>query len=443
MNRRTYLVCWHGVVGLMILYTVFQYLFENSGAGDDYPQKPIQVVVPFNPGGASDTFSRIIQKAVKDYDLMPQPLVIVNKAGGSSTVGINYVRDARDDGYTVLCLHEAIMTAKLTGQSRYGPESFEPVAATGEFSLMLLVPNESPYNTLSEFMADAKERPNEIILGSNLNTPTYFAHLNLEATVPGTKFRFVSAGGGANRLAALIGGHMDAAFFSVVEYISFKENGLRPLAIFDSKREASIPEVPTATELGFPVVSTNFQYWWFPKGTDPEIVSYFGKVLNKAMQTDYVGQRMDELRTSLRVIVGDELQDRIDQRMEYFSKFDTPSMIRLPNVVGWTIGALLVFGAGMIRRSITMPVRKSETIESLPKRFDLAWKTIALVVIYVGVMSLNLMSFIWATILFVVICASMLSGFQKSKIIYVLEITLLMSFGLHYVFTQLFTVTLP
>ncbi|MDA0349727.1 MAG: tripartite tricarboxylate transporter substrate-binding protein [Verrucomicrobia bacterium] len=443
MNRRAYFVGWHGLVGLLILYTAFQYLFVNSGAGDDYPQKPIQVVVPFNPGGASDTFARIFQKAVNDYDLMPQPLVIVNKAGGSSTIGINYVRDARDDGYTVLCLHEAIMTAKLTGQSRYGPESFEAVAATGEFSLMILVPNESPYYTLSEFMADAKKRPNEIILGSNLNTPTYFAYLNLEATVPGTKFRFVSAGGGANRLASLIGGHMDAAFFSVSEYISFKDNGLRPLALFDDRRDPSIPEVPTANELGFPVTSTNLHYWWFPKGTDPEIVRYFSKVLDKAMQTDYVRTRMDEFKILPRVIVGEELQEKIDQRMEYFSKFDPPRMLELPNVVAWTIGALLVFGAGIIRSCLTTPVVKSESIESIPKRFDLAWKTIALVVVYVAVMALDFISFVWATILFVLICATMLNGLQKTKVVYLLEITFLMSFGLHYVFTEIFTVSLP
>jgi tripartite-type tricarboxylate transporter receptor subunit TctC len=443
MNRLPYSVIWHGLAGLLIFFTVYQYVFVDAGSGDDYPQKPIQVVIPFNPGGASDTFARIIQKAVKDYELMPQPLVIVNKPGGSATIGSNYVKDARDDGYTVLCLHEAIMTAKITGQSRYGPESFEPVAATGEFSLMILVPNDSPFQTLGEFMAAAKERPNEIILGSNLNTPTYFAYLNLEATVPGTKFRFVSAGGGANRLSALIGGHMDAAFFSVGEYISFKENGLRSLAIFDSKRDPSIPEVPTATELGFPVASTNLQYWWFPKGTDPGFVSYFGEVLDRAMATDYVRARMDELKIQPRVLVGDELQERIDRRTEYFSSITTPGMIALPNVVAWTIGALIVFGLGILRSSLTTAPDKPDSSETIPKRFGLAWMTIALVIIYVAVLGLNFLSFIWATILFVLTCATMLNGLNKTKFVYVLEISLLMSFGLHYVFTQIFTVSLP
>jgi putative tricarboxylic transport membrane protein len=153
--------------------------------------------------------------------------------------------------------------------------------------------------------------------------------------------------------------------------------------------------------------------------------------------------RMDELKILPKIIVGDELHERINQRMEYFSNLELPGMIELPNVVAWTIGALLVFGVGMIRRSLIEPVGTNETIESVPKRYDLAWKSIVLVIIYVSVMSLDLMSFIWSTLLFVPTCVILLNGFHKTKMVYVLEITLLMSFGLNYVFTELFMVALP
>jgi len=104
--------------------------------------------VPFQPGGGSDTFVRIAQKAINDYQMMPQPLVMVNKPGGGTSIGSSYVKDARPDGFIVLCLHEALMVAKSNGQSPNGPDDYEVAVATGEFGVVVLVSSESPYQFL-------------------------------------------------------------------------------------------------------------------------------------------------------------------------------------------------------------------------------------------------------------------------------------------------------
>ena len=308
MNRPLYLSIWHAMVGLLVLFAVYRYWFSDTSSGDSFTQKPIQVVVPFNPGGATDTFVRIIQKGIKNNNLMPQPLVVVNKEGGGTSIGSSYVADSRNDGYTMLCLHEALLTAKVSGQSPLGPDAFEKVAATGEIGLSLVISNDSEYTTLPELMAQAKAEPESVIMGVNLNTPTHYAGIMLENTQPDTRFRFVSSGGGANRLASLMGGHLDAAFFSVSEYLRFRENGLKAIAYMGTERHRGIPDVPTAAELGFPAVNNNLQYWWFPKGTDPQIVDYFIEVLEQAMETEYVQQRLDELRILPIVLTGDDLQ---------------------------------------------------------------------------------------------------------------------------------------
>jgi len=440
VNRFTPISIWHGLAALFTALLGYSYLFEGSVIDKGYPNKPIKVIVPFDPGGGTDTFVRIIQKAVKDHELMPQPLVVVNKAGGSGTVGSNTVKNARSDGYTLLCLHEALLTANITGQSPFGPEAFEPVAATGEYTLTMLVPNDSPYRSLNEIMAEAKRKPGEIILGVNINTPTYFTSLMLENTVPGARFRFVSAGGGSSRLASLIGGHMEAAFFSVSEYIRFRENGLRALALFSDERHPDLPDLPTAAELGFPVESSNLQYWWFPKNTDPGHIRYISEMLKKAMQTDFVKKRMNELKIIPHTLVGEELHERIQRQMERFSEVKTEPRIDLPNVTGWTLTALILSGLGVIRKFLKNSPAQHE---SAALRKDLAWLTVGLLIIYVGVMAYGLVPFVWATTLFVLASGLMLTGIKSGKWVYVVEISLLLSFGADFIFTRVFLVSLP
>lgn len=430
---------------ILTLITVLMYLSLSSSGNDQasYPNKPIQVVVPYDPGGGTDTFARIIQKGIKDNDLMPQPLVVVNKPGGGTTIGSGYVKDARTDGYTMLCLHEAIITAHVTGQSPHGPDAFEPVGATGEVIQVILVSEDSPFQTIEQFMAEAKAKPETIKLGVTMSMPTHFTGLMLESSAPDTRFRFVSSGGGAARLASLMGGHVDASFFSVSEYIRFKSNGLRPLAVFGPTRHPGVPEVPTAIEAGFNVSNSNLQYWWFPKGTDPEIVDYLSNVLDQAMKTDYVRERLAELSILPQIIVGDELRERIETRMKSFADMTIVERVKLPNVVAWTFGAILVFGVGVLmnhRRS-----RKSLATQetNLHLRFDLVWKSLLLVFGYVLLMAMGWLSFIWATLLFVFMGCLVLVDFKKDKLLIVVELSLLMSFGVHLVFTQIFMVSLP
>ena len=427
----------------LILLSIFQFLKIGSYRGDEYPRKPIRVVVPFAPGGGSDTFVRIVQKAINDYQLMPQPLVVVNKPGGGTSIGSSYVKDARADGYTVLCLHEALMVAKSTGQSPNGPDDYEVAAATGEFGVVVLVSENSPYQSLGALMEAAKAEPGTLKFGLNLNTPTHFSAIMLENTLPGARFRFVATGGGAHRLAGVMGGHLDVIMLSVGEYVRFQQNGLKAIAYLGEERIETIPDVPTSEELGFPVYSANLHYWWFPEGTDSEIVEYFAEVMGKVMETDYVQQRTNELQILPRILVGDELHQRIEGRMEDFAQVKPESRVELPDFTLWTLGSvaafsLIVFGKRFVGTG--SPCAKG-TEKGL--RFDFAFVTLAMTVVYVLLMGLGLLSFVWSTIAFICASGLFLTRFNKRKMVAVFEVALLMSFGLHFIFTQLFTIDLP
>lgn len=101
------------LVSLLPAGCAYDDLPESTG---EWPRRPVKVVVPFGAGGGSDTFARIVQRAVRDQHLLPQPLVIINVPGAGATIGSRRVKDARPDGYTLLMLHEAILTAKYSGQ---------------------------------------------------------------------------------------------------------------------------------------------------------------------------------------------------------------------------------------------------------------------------------------------------------------------------------------
>lgn len=440
-NQRSVLI--HACIVGLILLSVFQYSKLGSSLGSEFPRKPIRVVVPFQPGGGSDTFVRIVQKAINDNQLMPQPLVIVNKPGGGTSIGSSYVKDARADGYTVLSLHEALMVAKSTGQSPNGPDDYEAVAATGEFGVVILVSENSAYQSLGALMEAAKEQPETLKFGVNLNTPSHFCAIMLENTLPGARFRFVATGGGAHRLAGVMGGHLDVIILSVGEYLRFQQNGLKAIAYLGEERIESIPDIPTGEELGFPVFSANFHYWWFPKGTDQAIVDYFAGVLAKVMETDYVLQKTKDLEILPRIIVGDEMNTRIKQRTETFDLIKPISRVELPDFTLWTLGSVGLFSLIVIGKRWIGVKTETQKTDVLRLRYDLAFGTLLMTVVYVLLMGLRIIPFVWATILFVMASGLFLTRFEKSKMVYVLELALVMSFGLHFVFTQLFTIDLP
>lgn len=433
----------HIFIAGLILLSVFQYFKAGSFSGEDYPSKPIRVVVPFQPGGGSDTFARIVQKAINDEQLMPQPLVIVNKPGGGTSIGSSYVKDARPDGYTALCLHEALMVAKSTGQSPNGPDDYEAIAATGEFGVVILVSEESPYQSLGALMAAAKEQPETLKFGVNLNTPSHFCAIMLENTLPGARFRFVATGGGAHRLAGVMGGHLDVIILSVGEYIRFQQNGLKAIAYLGEERIESIPDIPTGEELGFPVFGGNLHYWWFPKGTDQTIVDYFAGVLGRVMETDYVRRKTKDLEILPRIIVGDEMNTRIRERTEIFDSIKPTNRVELPDFTLWTLVSVGLFSTIFFGKRWLRPKEEPQNSDTLRLRYDLAFGTLLMSIVYVLLMGLRIMPFVWATIVFIVASGLFLTRFDKRKSVYVLEIALLMSFGLHFVFTQLFTIDLP
>ncbi len=349
---------WKWIRGVILLAAVTATLrLEFSPAGNgSYPEKPITLVIPFAPGGESDFFGRELQKAIRDHKLLPQDIVIQNVRGAGATIGSGRVRRAAPDGYTMLLLHEALITAQSSGKVPYGPEDFEPIAATGRLNMVIAVREDSPFQTLGDLMTAAREDPSKLVFAANLNAPVHYAGLILESNEPGAAFLYTQIGGGANRFEALVGGHADVSAFSMGEFIDYRVGGIRALAVSSAERLPAAPEIMTTVEQGYDFVHANMHFWWFPRGTDQAKVDYMAGVIQKAMATEQVQKALAKRLCEPLVKTGEEMKSQLVERIQAIRSVDATSPDVLPNIPFWiSLATLLSLGVVLFGRSTSTP----------------------------------------------------------------------------------------
>lgn len=432
-----------GIVILLMLMTGC--VSDSNPEKSTYPSKPIKVIVPFGAGGETDTFARIIQKGIEDNQLLPVPLVILNRNGAGGTIGSRSVKNAEPDGYTILLLHDALFTAKHAKQVKYGPEAFTPVAGTGEAGMFLAVSQTSHFDSLQSLMQSATEQQESVGFGVNMGAVAHFAGLLLESKAKGAKFRFSQTGSGAERFAELAGGHIDATVFSTGEFVRFQGEGIKGLAYFGDKRHPAFPDIPTATEQGYPLENSNMQFWWFPKGTPEERVRYFASVLEKAMATAYVRDRLAELQTEPIVLTGEELKQRIVQRNRELGEVPVRTPDTLPNWPNILLVIVSLLGLWITVRGMSqMYTAAKSQPPSETKSFN--WQVVCSLILflsYVVLLSTGVISYPLATTVFLVVLTMTLTNFRWRTFPFALAIALLFGVGLYAVMTNVFTVDLP
>ena len=410
----------------------------SSGAGE-FPRKPIKVVVPFGPGGDSDTFARIMQKTIRDHELLPQPLVILNVPGAGGAIGSRRVRDAAPDGYTILNLHEGILTSKYAGRVSYGPEAFRPIAATAMSNLVICVREESSYKDLRDLLEAAAGQPDAILFGMAQGTPTHFAGRRLEKAGGDVRFRMVASGGGAKRRNDLVGKHIDATPFSLAEYIGFEGGGVRAIAYLAEGRHPELPDVPTARELGYEVVMPHVHYWWAPKSTPEMAVERIADVLEAAMATDYLRGKLAETRTEPLFLRGAALDTHLADREGEFQDVALVNYAGLPDPVLPVLALVVVLGAAIGLRRLTE--RDAETVPPTH------WRHGALSCLILGVYVLSMQSvgvpYVVATMAFVPALAVVVGARSKQAIAKVAALGFALACACFFIFTKVLVIDLP
>ena len=253
-----------------------------SGAQAAFPEKPIKFIVPTNAGGGVDAQARILQRAIGDFKLLPEKVVVVNIPGGGGVVGTGKVKSAKADGYTIGLWNAGLITSRVMGISKFDHTDFEIIGMTGFTELGLAVKNDSSIISVSDLVDRAKLKPGSLKFATDIGTPVHFIPL-MFADRADIEFRFVQTGGGSKRLASIMGGHTEVSLFSTLAMLTFAEAGLRPLLVFSDERNELLPDVMTAKEGGVDVTLTEPRFWFAPKGTPQDRLTILREALKAAM----------------------------------------------------------------------------------------------------------------------------------------------------------------
>lgn len=250
-------------------------LLLASGApatAQEFPTKPIELVLPFGPGGSHDLTARAVASVAHQY--LGQPLVVVLKPGGGGAVGSQQVIRAKPDGYTLLFGGTGPNTIfALVQKAPIGPDQFTPVARINHSPAVFAVRNEAPWKTLREMIDYARKNPGKFNFA---NTGTWGAAdfpMRLIARAAGIDYNNIPHDGGGPALLAVLGGHADATFgFAPQLTPQIGAGKMRALAVTAGKRLATLPGVPTVREEGYDVTFTMWRAALAPRGTPQPIL---------------------------------------------------------------------------------------------------------------------------------------------------------------------------
>jgi len=252
----------------------------------DYPNRPIKIIVCLPPGGGVDTVTRII--ADKLTSRLGQPVVVENKGGQSGNIGAEAVWLAEPDGYTLLASQPAPITISplLFKKLAFDPTTFVPVAVMSAIPNTLLVRPNFPASTLAEFIAYAKANPGKLNYASQGNGTT--SHLTgvMFDKAAGTKMNHVPYRGTAPALNDLLGGHVDLFFNELATSVELHKSGkAKILAVATEKRIAELPDIPTMNESGLPdFISDTWNAISAPPKTPPAIVAKLNAAINEVLK---------------------------------------------------------------------------------------------------------------------------------------------------------------
>jgi len=312
---------------LCSLLIVFGSLWgAGYAAAQDYPTRPITLQVPWPAGGSTDIGARIVAAiAEKKFG---QPIVVTNRGGAGSQIGLTETARSKPDGYSLgLGSFPALNTIVLDPERKaaFNLESFVYIINQVIDPGIIWARGDSPYKTLKDLLDDARKRPGEIRASTTgIMGDDHLALLMLQKAA-NVKFRIVHLEGSAPVFAAVLGKQVDVAFGNVGDIgLKMKGSPLRVLVVMDPQRSKFLPDVPTSAELGFPgLISSSSRGIFGPAGIPDPIVKKIQTVFLESMKDPEHMDKMDKAALAVRPLVGEEfkkyvydIQQRIIPLME-------------------------------------------------------------------------------------------------------------------------------
>lgn len=260
---------------------------QPAGLPPGYPSRPVEFVVPFNPGGGSDIFARTIAEMIRAEGLVRGTINVFNRPGGSGATGMAYVAGKRGDNYTLMTMVNDVIAGPIQSGSEISYKNLTPIARLSMDQFLIIVHADSPYKTVQDLVKAAKESPRQInFAGTGIGAPDSLL-LALFEKATGTKFNYISFESGGEVNTALLGKQVDVATANPTEVISLVEAGqIRALAVAGEQRLRGLPDVPTLKESGIDVVFEQFRGVAGPPNMDPAVVEFWADVFKRLSESD-------------------------------------------------------------------------------------------------------------------------------------------------------------
>ncbi|HTH93749.1 MAG TPA: tripartite tricarboxylate transporter substrate binding protein [Rhodocyclaceae bacterium] len=304
-----------GVIGAGMLASV-----STSALAAWEPDKQVEFVVPAGTGGGADQMARLMQGIIVKYNLMKQPLVVVNKSGGAGAEGFLAIKNSKGDPYHIVITLSNLFTTPLATGVPFNWKDMTPVEMLALDQFILWVNAEKPYKTAKEFIDAAKAAgPGKFKMGgTGSKQEDQIVTAGLEKAT-GTKFAYIPYKGGGEVAVQLVGNHIDATVNNPAEAVAqWRAGTLRPLCVFDDVRlpyktkvtsTQAWNDIPTCKEAGIPTDYQMLRGIFMPPGVTQDQVAYFIGVFKKMMETPDWKDYMEKGAFSQTVLSGKEFSD--------------------------------------------------------------------------------------------------------------------------------------
>lgn len=297
-------------------------LTGGAAVAQDYPERPIMMMVSYGAGGATDFQARIVTMTAGNEDALGMPIAIINKPGAGGRVGWNwFATQAEADGYTLAAYNIPHFIAQsIKGGVEYSADSFEPIANWGADPAVFVVAKDSPFNSMQEVVNYAKENPGKLTFsGAGLFVGHHIAALQLEKEA-GVKMAYIpTKGGGAAAMKAVIAGDVMGGVNNLSDAFRAQEAGnVKILGVFDLERNAFLPDVPTLKEQGYDIdnASVNFRGIMVPKGTPQEVIDKLAATVPEMFKNARVAGKMKAVGSPMHIMTREEVQQMWAARQE-------------------------------------------------------------------------------------------------------------------------------
>jgi tripartite-type tricarboxylate transporter receptor subunit TctC len=271
---------------------------EAAAQGDDYPNRPVRIIVNVSPGGGVDTATRVVAKRLSER--LGKSFVVENRASASGNVGAEAVFHAEPNGYTLLSSSGSPLAINgwIYRKLAYEPERFEPIVIMSRIPNVLAVRTSHEAKDIRAFIAYARANPGKLTYGSQGQGTASHLSTELFMSLTGTKLVHVPYKGSSPVLNDLVAQHLDSAFLPSSTAIELAEAGkIRILAVATPERMPPLPNIPTLAETGYPaLVTSTWNALSAPPGTPQDILVKLNAEANAVLQEQETRNRFRDLQ---------------------------------------------------------------------------------------------------------------------------------------------------